>query len=115
MAVDMAASRPPVMPFGALSSLDLLAVRGAAVTTSAIAGLASTGSAVLAACASLGTVVMVVLSIVWANRRSRRDAAQDDRDRAQDVQDAFDRGWHMRGDVMRAPSVAPPAHDEGVV
>lgn len=103
------------MIFGAVSSLSLAAIRGATVTTGAIAGLASTGSALLAAVASLATVAGLVFSIVWANRKSRRDAANDDRQRDLDIQAAFDRGWKMRGDVGGAPHVDPPTHDDGVV
>jgi hypothetical protein len=56
---------------------------------------------VIVGAASLA-VAMVSLAgwIAAGNRSARRNAAADERARAKDLQDAFDRGWKMRGEIL---------------
>jgi hypothetical protein len=70
------------------SGLDLAGVIG---------GLIGTGVGVL----SLG------LYIASNNRTNQREAAQDARQHELDIQQAFDRGWRMRGQVMPNPDSPP--------
>lgn len=88
----------------------------AAGTGSVLAGFSSGvafGGVLFGLFASVATVVLVFLTISATNRKNKREAAQDDRQRDSDIQAAFDRGWTMRGQVMSAPPIDPPHVGDG--
>lgn len=85
-----------------------VAVRVSAVTTGAISGIA-TGGVLVGMLGGLATVVMLFLGIAGTNRRNKRDAAADERQRQLDLKAAEDRGWDRAVQIMQAQGSIPPS------